>query len=171
MYYTFGIAKQGADEPEEGDVKQLPTGRAILMTVLGIGGLVLGGKLLVDNAIALASAWGMSEAVIGLTVVAIGTSLPELATSAVAAFKKQADIAIGNVVGSNIFNVFWILGISSFITPLPLVAANNFDMLVAIGASLLLFVALFLGRRHLLERWQGIVFVVLYVVYLGVLLF
>ena len=171
MYYTFGIAKQNNDEPEEGDVKQLSTLRAIGMTVLGIGALVLGGKLLVDNAITLASAWGMSEAVIGLTVVAIGTSLPELATSAVAAFKKQADIAIGNVVGSNIFNIFWILGISSLITPLPLVAANNFDMLVMIGASLLLFAALFLGRRHLLERWQGVAFVALYVIYLGVLLF
>ena len=170
MYYTFGIAKSGATEPEEGSVKLHSTPRALGMTAVGIGALVLGGKLLVDSAMSLATAWGLSEAVIGLTVVAIGTSLPELATSAVAAYKKEADIAIGNVVGSNIFNVFWILGVSALITPLPLVAANNFDLLVAIGASALLFVALFLGRRHLLERWQGVVFVLLYVVYLGVLL-
>jgi len=165
MYYTFGIAKKGNPEGEE-EVQQLSTTRSVTLTVVGIGALVLGGKLLVDSAVSLATAWGLSEAVIGLTIVAIGTSLPELATSAVAALKKQADIAIGNVVGSNIFNVFWILGISAFITPLPVVEANNFDFMVAIGASLLLFAALFLGRRHKLDRWQGYLFIALYVAYM-----
>lgn len=170
MYYTFGIAKQSDAEPEEGSVKMLAPLHAVGLTVLGIGGLVLGGKLLVDGAVSLATMWGMSETVIGLTVVAVGTSLPELATSAVAAFKKEADIAIGNVVGSNIFNIFWILGVSSIITPLPLLAQNNFDFFVMIGASVLLFAALFVGRKHMLDRWQGVAFIGLYIVYIAALL-
>lgn len=170
MYYTFGIAKQGGDEPEQEETKRYSKLRSVGMTIVGIGALVLGGKLLVDAAVSLATTFGMSEAVIGLTVVAIGTSLPELATSAVAAWKKQADIAIGNVVGSNIFNIFWILGVSSLIKPLPFSAANAFDLYVLIGTSFLLFLALFVGRKHLLERWQGYVFIGLYIAYVTALL-
>jgi len=108
----------------------------------------------------------MSEALIGLTIVAVGTSLPELATSAVAAYKKQADIAVGNIVGSNIFNIFWILGVSAIIRPLPFSPALNFDVLIMLVATLLLFASMFIGQRHKLERWQGIVFVGLYVLYI-----
>ena len=97
---------------------------------------------------------------------AIGTSLPELATSAMAAYKKDVDIAVGNIVGSNIFNIFWILGISSIINPLPFSPVLTSDVLVAILATLLLFAALFVGKRHTLERWQGACFVMLYVSYL-----
>ncbi len=168
LYYTYGVSKVVAGKEEE-PIKEMTMGRSILATVAGIAGLVIGGKLLVDNAVSIATALGLSETLIGLTVVAIGTSLPELATSAVAAYKRQSDIAIGNVVGSNIFNTFWILGISAAIKPLPLVPANNFDFLVSIAASTILFLALFLGRRHLLERWQGVVFLGLYVLYLTVL--
>jgi len=95
--------------------------------------------------------------------------LPELATSAVAAYKKNVDIAIGNIVGSNIFNVFWILGISAFITPLPFTASSNIDVLVAIGATLLLFFALFVGRKHTIEKWQGVGFILLYIIYVAYL--
>jgi len=102
--------------------------------------------------------------------VAIGTSLPELATSAVAAYKKNSDIAVGNVVGSGIFNVFWILGLSSIIKPLPFKEALNFDLWVAVGASLLLFVWMFLGKKHHLERWQGVVFILLYFVYMAAII-
>ncbi len=168
LYYTYGVSKVVAGEDDE-PIKEMAMGRSILTTAAGIAGLVIGGKLLVDNAVSIATALGLSETLIGLTVVAIGTSLPELATSAVAAYKRQSDIAIGNVVGSNIFNTFWILGISAAIKPLPLVPANNFDFLVSIAASTILFLALFLGRRHLLERWQGVVFLGLYVLYLTVL--
>ncbi len=166
LYYSCCVSKVAG---EEETIKQMPMGRSILATVAGIAGLVIGGKLLVDSAVSIATDLGLSEALIGLTVVAIGTSLPELATSAVAAYKGQSDIAIGNVVGSSIFNTFWILGISATIKPLPLVPANNFDFLVSIAASTLLFLALFLGRRHLLERWQGFVFLGLYAAYLSVL--
>lgn len=108
---------------------------------------------------------------IGLTVVAVGTSLPELATSAVAAYKKQTDIAIGNVVGSNIFNIFFILGISSVIKPLPFKPSSNIDILMTIFASLLLFVTMYIGKKHILERWEGIIMVLLYVGYIVFLVF
>jgi cation:H+ antiporter len=105
----------------------------------------------------------VSQSFVGLTVVAIGTSLPELATSAVAAYKKNTDIAIGNVVGSNIFNILWILGLSSVIKPLPFSPANNTDILMTIVASVLLF--FFIGRNHSLQRWQGIMFLLIYILY------
>jgi cation:H+ antiporter len=133
-------------------------------------GLVVGGRWIVNSATTIAESFGLSEALIGLTIVAIGTSLPELATSAVAAFKKNTDIAIGNVVGSNIFNVFWILGISSIIRPLPFKPALNFDLWVVVAASALLFGWMFLGKRHTLERWQGVVFVLFYIAYITVII-
>jgi cation:H+ antiporter len=164
LYYIIGLAKSGSSEVE--DVPDMSISKASFYTVLGIAGLVIGGKWIVDGAIAIASSLGVSETLIGLTVVAIGTSLPEMATSVVAAYKKNVDIAIGNVVGSNIFNVFWILGISSFINPLPFSPALNFDLTVTIGVTLVLFLTLFIGRRHQIERWQGVTFVVIYVMYI-----
>lgn len=164
LYYIIGLAKSGHSEVE--DVPDMSISKASFYTVLGIAGLVIGGKWIVDGAIAVASLLGVSETLIGLTVVAIGTSLPEMATSVVAAYKKNVDIAIGNVVGSNIFNVFWILGISSFINPLPFSPALNFDLTVTIGVTLVLFLTLFIGRRHQIERWQGVTFIVIYVMYI-----
>jgi cation:H+ antiporter len=108
----------------------------------------------------------VSESLIGLTIVAIGTSLPELATSAVAAYKKNVDIAIGNIIGSNIFNIFWILGLSAIVTPLPFAAGANIDVMVSIGATVLLLVALMFGKKHTIEKWQGGLFVLLYVLYI-----
>jgi cation:H+ antiporter len=108
----------------------------------------------------------VSEATIGLTIIAVGTSLPELATSAVAAWKKNTDIAVGNVVGSNIFNVFWILGLSSIIKPLPFSPDLTIDVLVAVGATALLFFAVFIGKQQTLERGHGIIFVLLYIAYI-----
>jgi len=113
----------------------------------------------------LALSLGVSSSLIGLTIVAIGTSLPELATSAVAAYRKNVDIAVGNVVGSNIFNIFWILGLSAIINPLPFLPQANFDILMAMLASLLLFAFMFIGRRRILERWQGAMFILIYVLY------
>ncbi len=163
LYYIIGLARSGNAEVDE--VPSLSVARAFLYTILGIVGLVVGGKWIVDGAIAMASALGVSETLIGLTIVAIGTSLPEMATSVVAAYKKNVDIAVGNVVGSNIFNVFWILGISAFINPLPFAPALNLDLMVTIGVTLALFLALFVGKRHVIERWQGVCFVLLYLFY------
>lgn len=132
----------------------------------GLAGLMFGGKLFVDGAVQIAHILGMSERVIGLTIVAIGTSMPELVTSIVAARKGQNDIAVGNIVGSNIFNIFWILGLSATISPIKVPVASFADIYMCIGATLLLFFALFIGKKNNLERWQGVLFVAVYIGYL-----
>lgn len=174
MYYIFGLVKtdranKSFEETEE-KIKVYSVPVSVTLTLAGLVGLVIGGRLLVTGAVDIASRAGLSEALIGLTIVAVGTSLPELATSVVAALKKQADIAIGNVVGSNIFNVFFVLGSTSVILPLPISNQLNFDILVSIGATLLLFLFMFGrkrdGHKHQLVRWQGAVFVAIYASYL-----
>jgi cation:H+ antiporter len=144
--------------------------KSILLVVLGLVGLVLGGQWIVDSAVKLALKFGMSQSLVGLTIVAVGTSLPELATSAVAASKKNVEIAVGNVVGSNIFNVFFVLGISSVIKPLPFHARSNIDIGVVILASLLLFVYMFTGKKRSLDRWEGVIFLIIYTAYISVLI-
>ncbi|NLT13136.1 MAG: calcium/sodium antiporter [Clostridiales bacterium] len=167
LYYTASLARCGKEETEEEPLgKQCGMLKAVGLVLAGFVGLVLGGKLVVDSAVYIASKLGVSQSLIGLTIVALGTSLPELATSIVAALKKNADIAVGNVVGSNIFNIFFILGASSLIRPLPFSAAVQQDVLVAIGASMLLFLFMFTGKWKKLDRWEGAVFVVLYMCYL-----
>ncbi len=170
IYYTASIATDinGLDD-------RRPTGQPVLIKsiafiLLGLTGLVVGGKWIVDGAVALAAGFGMSESLIGLTIVAVGTSLPELATSVSAAFKRNADIAVGNVVGSNIFNVFFVLGISAAIKPLPFQPKNNLDVGLVVVASLLLFLFMFTGRRRSLDRWEGAIFVLLYASYTGYLI-
>lgn len=165
LYYTVLLFKRGGVAEESDEIKQYGVAPSLLMIVGGLAGLFFGGQLLVEQATILAKMAGLSDLMIGLTVVAIGTSLPELATSAIATKRGQSDIAIGNIVGSNIFNVFWILGVTSIISPVIIGYGSNVDLLVALGASLLLFVAMFLGKRHSLEKWQGALFLVIYVVY------
>lgn len=171
LYYIFGIARTSANADEASDeIIQYSWHRSVALIVGGLFGLVVGGKWIVDGAVSFATSLGVSEALIGLTIVAVGTSLPELATSAVAAYKKNVDIAVGNIVGSNIFNVFWILGLSSIIKPLPFSESLATDVFVAVGATVLLFGALFVGKKHTIERWQGGVFILLYVVYVTYLI-
>lgn len=166
LYYVFGVAFNSPQAVPEGEkIEMYSLTRSSGMIISGLVGLVIGGKWIVDGAVTFASSLGVSEALIGLTIVAVGTSLPELATSAVAAYKKNVDIAVGNIVGSNIFNVFWILGMSAVIKPLPFDVKLNFDMVVVIITTMLLFLALFVGRKHTIERWQGGVFVAAYVMY------
>lgn len=177
MYYIFGMAKSDREKAvetkinkeEQGHIKEYSTHVSVGLTLLGLVCLVLGGRLLVTGAVDIASAAGLSEALIGLTVVAIGTSLPELATSVVAALRKQADIAIGNVVGSNIFNIFFVLGTTSTITALPISRALNFDIIVSIIATALLFIFMFTSGKRKLVRWEGIMFVALYIGYIAYL--
>lgn len=164
FYYIFGITKSDSDMPEK-EYKDYSTAKSAVYIILGLTGLVIGGKWIVEGAISIAQLLNMSEAVIGLTVVAVGTSLPELATSAVAAYKRESDIAIGNVVGSNIFNIFWILGISAVIHPLPFETSSNIDIIMVILASVVLFFAMYVGRRHTLQRWQGIIMILIYAAY------
>ncbi|SFK91858.1 cation:H+ antiporter [Porphyromonadaceae bacterium KH3CP3RA] len=138
----------------------------ILLIGVGLLGLVYGSDLLVENAVIIAARLGMSEAMIGLTIVAAGTSMPELATSVVAAVKKRADIAIGNVVGSNIFNILLILGVAGLIQPISAPDINYIDSLFVIGISLLLWI--FMKRSTRITRWQGGAFILFYLVYFSV---
>lgn len=163
MYYTYGLSRVSG---EESKVETFSSYVSWLMFVSGIIGLVFGGKLIVDNAVIIASLAGMTESLIGLTIVAIGTSLPELATTIVAVRKGLTDLAIGNAIGSNIFNVFWILGLTATVRPLPFDVNANIDVLFTFMATALLFLFMFIGKRHRLERWQGILFLFLYVGYL-----
>lgn len=168
LYYTFGIAKVSGDTDKD-EVKLYSTPISTLLIFAGLAGLVFGGKILVDNAIVLARLAGMSEALIGLTIVAVGTSLPELVTSIIAVRHGQDDLAVGNIVGSNIFNILWILGLTSSILPLPISPAGQIDVLVNVGVTLLLFFFMFVGTKHRLNRWQGVMFVLLYIGYVGYL--
>lgn len=167
LYYTYGISKAEGSESEE--VKQYGWFKSIIYILIGFVGLVLGGKLLVDNAVILARLAGLSEALIGLTIVAIGTSLPELVTSVIAVIHGHDDIAVGNVIGSNIFNVFWILGLTATILPLPFNAVVNFDILVNIVITFLLFAFMFIHHRQKLNRWQGLIMFLLYISYISYL--
>jgi cation:H+ antiporter len=174
MYYVFGLAKADRAKKNEiaevgAEVHQYSLVTSASLTIIGLVGLIIGGRMLVSAAVNVAQSAGLSEALIGLTIVAIGTSLPELATSIMAAIKKHADIAIGNAVGSNIFNIFFVLGATSTILPLPITGAISIDIMVAILATFLLFVFMFLGHKHRLTRWEGGVFVALYISYLGFL--
>lgn len=140
----------------------MPWGKTILFLIIGIGGLYLGGELVSNNAQRIAKAWGMSESMIGLTVVAIATSLPELITSIVAATKKNADIAIGNVLGSNILNIFFVLGISSLITPLEFDTQMNFTVIFLFVAHALMFLFVFTGKGRKLSRFEGFLMLLAY---------
>lgn len=166
LYYTFGITKSADDIVEKDEIKVFSYPKAILFIILGLTGLVFGGKWIVDGAVKIAELYNVSQSLIGLTIVAVGTSLPELATSAVAAYKKQSDIAIGNVVGSNIFNIFWILGVSGIIRPLPFSTNLNSDILMTVYASVLLFLVMFVGQKRVIERWQGVFMVTSYFAYI-----
>lgn len=169
LYYTFGISK--VPEEEAHRVESIPLLRSISYIAIGLIALLLGGKWIVDGAVFIASQIGISESLIGLTVVAIGTSLPELATTAIAAYKKKIDIAVGTIVGSNIFNILWVLGLSATIKPLEYNPILNIDIIILIGVSLLLFLFMFIGKRRILEKWQGFSFVALYIVYIIYLIY
>lgn len=165
LYFTFVHAKEHPDETEE-SVKPMAVGKAIVLIVVGLIGLAVGGELIVESAVDIATRMGVSEAIIGLTIVALGTSLPELATSIIAAFKHKADIAIGNVFGSNIFNVFFVLGTSAVIHPLPAYDGIELDAWMAAIGSIVVQVALLTNTKHELNRWAGALLVLMYGGYL-----
>ncbi|MDD5696850.1 MAG: calcium/sodium antiporter [Candidatus Pacebacteria bacterium] len=165
IYYTFGIIKNPNKEKDE-QIKERKGAMIALMISGGLIALVFGSKLIVDNGLIIASALGISEALVGLTLIAVGTSLPELATSAMAAYRKKPDIAIGNIVGSNIFNIFFVLGTSSLVRPIAFDPALNFDIIATLLATFGLLLAFFVGKKKVLERWQGCGFLFLYLLYI-----
>ena len=170
LRYTFAIARNGGDEAEGEKIKEMPIWKSVLFIAGGLAGLIYGGELFVDGASGIASALGVSESIIGLTIVALGTSLPELATSATAALKKNPGIAIGNVIGSNLFNIFFVLGCSATISPLPMGGINNVDMLVLISSTLLFWLVGWFFKKRTITRIEGALLVVCYITYTAFLI-
>ena len=154
-YLMLTFLKKDPQAEAEELQQAMPWGKTILSLLFGVGGLYLGGELVSNNAQILARNWGMSESTIGLTVVATATSLPELITSIVAAVKKNSGIAIGNVLGSNIMNIFMVLGVSALITPLPFEPMMNKQLLILFVANALMLLFVFTGKGRKISRWEG----------------
>ena len=168
-YFLYNTFRHAKDHPEESDseaVKPMGIWKAILLLCLGFIGLVIGGELIVKSAVNIAVRCGVSEAIIGLTIVALGTSLPELATSVIAAFKKNSDIALGNVIGSNIFNVFFVLGTSATIRPLPAYEGIELDAIIAASGSVIVWMAVKTNKERKVQRWAGLLLLLIYGGYL-----
>ena len=164
LWLTF---KKSSDDSEDSETQQeLPWGKTIFQLVLGIIGLYLGGELVSRNAQILALSWGMSESTVGLTVVATATSLPELITSIVAALKKNSSIAIGNVLGSNILNIFMVLGVSSLITPLPFDSKMNQQLMILFAANAIMLTTVFTGKGRMISRFEGSILTLGYVAFM-----
>lgn len=179
LYYTFGIAKADSSEGVE-EHAHAPLWLAALMVAGGAAAMAGGGKLAVDGATAFARLLGISDALVALTIVAVGTSLPELVSSIIAAYKGKADIAVGNAVGSNVFNIFWILGLSAVIKPLPFTEAMNVDLLIVCLSTVFLLLVVHNGHIHhrlflwwkqkdsfRIRAWEGAVLLLGYASYVG----
>ncbi len=167
LYYVFNQMKN--DSQTVTTENQKSAVKIWGLITIGLGGLILGGQLVVVNSVEIANALGVSEKIIGLTIVAAGTSLPELVTSIVAATKKNSDIAIGNVIGSNIFNILLILSISSIIRPIEYNPKFNLDLLILIGGTVFLFTSMLTGQRKRLDRWEAGILFGFYIIYTGYL--
>ncbi|MBN1697260.1 MAG: calcium/sodium antiporter [Spirochaetales bacterium] len=170
LYYMWSIARENDLIVSEVSIKTLPLHRSVIYMLAGLAGLVIGGKWIVDGAVFITGFFGIGQTFIGLSIIAVGTSLPELATSAIAAYKKNPDIAVGNVVGSNIFNIFFILGVSSIIKPLPMQQSNNIDTAVMIAATMILFLFMFTGKKSSIDRWEGFILTAAYAGYITYLI-
>lgn len=165
LRYTFAIARSGGEEEEGEKIKEMPIWKSTLFILGGLAGLIYGGQLFVDGASGIASSLGVSESIIGLTIVAGGTSLPELATSVTAALKKNSGIAIGNVIGSSLFNIFFVLGCSASISSLPMGGINNVDMVVLVGSAILFWLVGWFFKKRTITRVEGALLVICYVAY------
>ena len=172
LAYVFMSMKKNL--PSEGEGSSIPlysTPVVIFRIVAGLAGLGFGGNLVVANAVEMAEIFEVSQKMIGLTIVAAGTSLPELATSAVAAYKKQADIAIGNVIGSNIFNMLLVLGLSTVINPLVYNPVLNTDMYILMGGTLMLLLFMFTINKKKLDRYEALLYLVTFILYMAYLFY
>lgn len=173
MRYTFSQAKSdtaAASEPENAPVRAMPLWKALIWVIGGLAGLVYGGDRFVAGASGIASAFGVSDAIIGLTIVAAGTSLPELATSVTAALKGKSGMAVGNVIGSNIFNIFLVLGATATIRPLDFGGIGNLDLLVLTGACVLFWLFGWFFKQRTITRIEGIALTLCYIAYILVLI-
>ena len=172
LTYTFAIAKGDPSDPHTAPAptKHYPLWLLVVFIIGGLGGLVLGGELFVDAASSIARTLGMSEGFIGLTIVAAGTSLPELATSVAAALKKEPEIAVGNIVGSNLFNIFFILGTTATVTPIHIGGVSTLDFTMMSFAALLLYVFAVLFGQRVIKRAEGAVLFLCFVLYTAYLI-
>jgi cation:H+ antiporter len=165
IYFCFkNMKKERAGDTRSTDTV-FPLGKSLLYIVIGLTSLVAGGKVVVNSAVDLARALNISEKVIGLTIIAIGTSLPELVTSITAIIKKSSDIAVGNIIGSNIFNICLILGIGALVRPIEYSPVFNRDIYLLVFGTLLLLLAMFTGKKRRLVRWEAAIFVLIYIGY------
>lgn len=165
VYKQLRQVPQSVERPES----TLSNPKIIGYVIFGLAGLVIGGRLVVNSAMEMAADLGVSEKIIGLTIVAAGTSLPELATSVVAALKKNNDIAVGNIIGSNIFNIFFILGISAVVNPIPFNTVFNTDLYLLFGGTIFLFLAMFMSGKKKLDRWEAAVLLLTFIIYTTIL--
>ncbi|MFV0289927.1 MAG: calcium/sodium antiporter [Mangrovibacterium sp.] len=167
LYYVFQQMKTEKNATQESETSSQSMSNIKIwgLIIIGLAALIIGGKLVVDNSVKIASNLGVSEKIIGLTIVAAGTSLPELLTSIIAAFKRNSDIAIGNVIGSNIFNILFILSASAFVSPIDFNLNFNTDLYILIGGTLLLFISMLTGGRKKLDRWEAGILLISYLSY------
>ena len=163
LFYCF--KSDSKDEFSEAQQATLPFPKAIALTLIGLAGLIFGGDLFVDSATALARQIGVSDKFIAVTILAGGTSLPELATSLVAAVKGKEQLALGNILGSNVFNAMLILGLSSMITPLSFASMTIVDIIALVLSAALLLIWAYTGRRNRIDRWEGAAMLLCYVAY------
>lgn len=166
IFYLLNLAKNGEEITD--DIVVLSTRKIVIFIILGIAGLILGGNFVVNSAVSIAKIFHVSDKIIALTIISIGTGLPELVTSIVAATKKNSSIALGNIVGSNIFNILLVIGVSSIIYPINFVPDMYlFDYIFLIISSLILFITMFLFKKATITKIEGVAMVLLYVVYIG----
>lgn len=170
LFYIYRIMRNQNELGEAENIKIYSMPKSILLILAGLTLLIVGGNVVVDNAITIAKYYGMSEKLIGLTILAAGTSLPELATSCVAALKKNPDIAVGNVIGSNIFNIFFILGLTGIVHPIDYNAAMNFDLQVLMASTIMLIIFMFTLNTRKLDRWEAFLLLAAYIGYTGYLI-
>lgn len=165
MIYSFKTGKAEGTESEGAPAKEMPMWKSVTLSVLGILGLIFGGRLFVNETVSLAQSLGVSDAFIGVTLMAFGTSVPELATCIVAAAKKKNDLALGNIIGSCIFNILFIIGVSATVTPLHVTDLTSVDAGVFILSAIALLTAAFAFRKRVLDRGDAIVYLLLYAAY------
>lgn len=170
LFMAYVIYMTGDEVSEDVQEVKIEMKRAIIYILFGMVALYFGGQWVVEGAVHFAQMFELSESFIGLTVVSVGTSLPELVTSAVAAYKRNSDIAVGNVIGSNIFNMLWILGLSAVINPLPFNKVNNLDVFMVLLSTVMLILTVISGKQKQVNRLVGICFVVTYILFVGFLL-
>lgn len=168
IYIRFLLKSGSVESSEEVHVYRWP--QIGIYVLGGLGLLVIGSQFLIESCVALARLWGLSERVIALTIVSAGTSLPELATTVTAALRREHDIAFGNIVGSNIFNILWIMSFTALLKPVPVSTSSLNDLYMAIGATLILYGVIYVGKKYHIERWQGAAMLVAYIGYVAHLL-